>query len=118
MQSTGYSSVFAAGDCCTVVGCAYVEKAGVYAVREGPVVAENIAALITGQPLRHYDPQFFFLALYMTGDGEAICSYMGASFTAEWVWRWKDSIDREFMARFDVPWLGESKSVLALEEAR
>lgn len=38
--------IFAAGDCASIVGHPYVTKAGVYAVREGPVIARNIMELL------------------------------------------------------------------------
>jgi len=48
--------------------------AGAYAVRQGPVLARNLAASFAGRPLRTYRPQGHFLALLMTGDGAAIAS--------------------------------------------
>ena len=34
------------------------------------------------------------------GEKHAIASYGALSFHGNWVWRWKDSIDRTFMARY------------------
>ena len=113
MQSVGFKNVFAAGDCCSVDGHPGIEKAGVYSVREGPIVAANILALLKHEALTTYSPQSFFLALYSTGDGSAISSYLGTAFSGEWVWSWKDGIDRAFMARFNADRLGPSKSFLA-----
>ena len=80
-------------------------KAGVYAVREGPVVAQNIANYITGQPMEKYVPQSGFLALLMTGDKKAIGSKFGIAFVGKWVWNMKDYIDVGFMKLFTPKYL-------------
>lgn len=92
--------IFAAGDCAAMVGHP-LEKAGVFAVRMGPVLAENLRRALLDHPLKTYNPQRRWLALISTGDRHAIAS-RGALFArGDWVWRWKDRIDRRFMARFD-----------------
>ena len=62
LQSTGPANVFAVGDSGTVAD-AGTPKAGVYAVRQGPVLWNNIAALVRGEPLTPYEPQHDFLRL-------------------------------------------------------
>mmetsp|Transcript_18103 Transcript_18103/g.30909 ORF Transcript_18103/g.30909 Transcript_18103/m.30909 type:complete len:262 (-) Transcript_18103:103-888(-) len=104
LQSTSHPNVFAGGDCITMEDYAdkpYPTKAGVYAVREGPFIAENIVNYIDGKPLSEYVPQTGFLALLMTGDERAIGSKFGISFFGKWVWRMKDYIDVSFMQLFD-----------------
>jgi selenide,water dikinase len=95
--------IFAAGDCASMIGRP-LEKAGVFAVRMGPVLAENLRRSLLDQPLKAYRPQRRWLALISTGDRHAIAS-RGALFArGDWVWRWKDRIDRRFMERFsDLP---------------
>jgi selenide,water dikinase len=85
-----------------------LEKAGVFAVRMGPVLAENLRRSLLNQPLKAYRPQRRWLALISTGDRHAIAS-RGALFArGDWVWRWKDRIDRRFMERFgDLPAMDE-----------
>ena len=101
LQSTGSANVFAVGDSGTVSG-ASVPKAGVYAVRQGPVLWRNIGALVRGEPLSPYEPQHDFLRLLNTGDGRALMDYKGWSAHARWCWRLKDYLDSRFMARFRV----------------
>lgn len=95
--------VFAAGDIASIDGHP-VEKAGVFAVRQGPPLAENLRRSLTGEPLRRYRPQRRWLALIGTADGQAVASRGALTLRGTWVWRWKDWIDRRFMARFaDLP---------------
>lgn len=60
LQSTSHPNVFAGGDCITMETYADQEnfppKAGVYAVREGPFIAQNIARYIKQQELLRYVP--------------------------------------------------------------
>jgi selenide,water dikinase len=103
LQSVSDPLIFAAGDCAAMVDQP-LEKAGVFAVRQGRPLADNLRRSVLEQALRAYHPQTRWLALISTGDRYAIAS-RGALHTAgAWVWRWKDWIDRRFMARFnDLP---------------
>jgi selenide,water dikinase len=72
----------------------------VYAVRAGPPLAANLRAALLGLPLRRYTPQRRTLYLLSCGKRRAIASWGGFSAEGAWVWRWKDRIDRAFIARF------------------
>ena len=96
LQTTSGAPVFAVGDTGTIAASP-TPKAGVYAVRQGPVLWENIQRMLAGQSLRRYTPQRGFLKLLNTGDGRAIGEWKGASFDGRWCWRLKDYIDRRFM---------------------
>lgn len=103
LQSTGDDSVFGAGDIATQRNHPR-PKAGVYAVRQGPVLAHNLRALLLGAPLREHRPQQRFLSLLSLGERRATADKGGLSVTGGWVWHWKDHIDRQFMRRFsDLP---------------
>lgn len=101
LRSISHPRVFAVGDCAD--WASPLPKAGVYAVRMGPVLDRNLrAALGHGEP-RTYRPQHRFLALLATGDGRAIASRGAFGAEGRWVWRWKDHIDRSFVERFRRP---------------
>ena len=89
--------LFAVGDCASLAG---MQKAGVYAVRGGPILAENLRRLPEGRPLRVYRPQRQFLSLLNLGDGTAIGTWRGIGFEGRWVMRLKDRIDRRFVERY------------------
>lgn len=99
LQTTADYPVFAVGDTAGMEGVR-IPKAGVYAVREGPVLWQNLRRLFAGKELRSYLPQRGFLSLLSTGDGRAILDYHGVSAHRGWVWRWKDRIDRRFMRMY------------------
>ena len=108
MQSCSHPNVFAGGDCVTMenyVDSPYPTKAGVYAVRAGPIIAQNIMKYLNltdeEQPLIEYVPQQGFLSLMMTGDGGCIGSKHGVSFMGKWVWGLKNFIDKSFVDLFD-----------------
>ena len=99
LQSVSHDFVFAAGDCASVDG-APRPKAGVHAVRQGPPLAENLRRYAAGQPLRPYRAQRDALAILATGGQHAIALRGRWRLRGDWVWRWKDFIDRRFMRCF------------------
>lgn len=99
LQSVSDPHVFAAGDVASFSGRP-LEKAGVFAVRMGRPLADNLRRSVLGQPLKPYRPQRRWLALISTGDQHAVASRGAIGFQGDWVWRWKDWIDRRFMRKF------------------
>ena len=75
-------------------------KSGLYAVREGPPLAVNLRRMARGLPLSAYHPQRRALSLLTTGPRHAIASWPPWWAEGDWVWRWKDRIDRRFVARY------------------
>ena len=95
VEGTGH--LFAVGDCASLPG---MQKAGVYAVRSGPILAENLRRVAEGLPLRVYRPQRRFLSLLNFGDGTAAGAWRGIGFEGRWAMRLKDRIDRRFVERY------------------
>ena len=100
LQVKGHDELFAVGDCATLIDHPDTPKAGVYAVRQGPYLSDNLAAFLEDRPLGTYRPQRDFLTLLNLGDGTALGAKWGRSFEGPWVMRLKDRIDRRFMRRF------------------
>lgn len=101
LRSVSGKPIFAVGDTGTIVD-EQLPKAGVYAVRQGPILWQNIQATLSGDPLVRYEPQRSFLKLLNTGDGGAIGEWKGFSFAGHWVMKLKDYIDSRFMRMYRV----------------
>lgn len=80
-------------------------KAGVFAVRQGPPLAENLRRFLTGQALKPFRPQKDFLGIITAGDRSAVATRGSIAISGDWLWTWKDQIDRKFMRNFseDLP---------------
>ena len=100
LRAVDGSPVWAAGDCATLADHPETPKAGVYAVRQGPILARNLrAALGDGTPAR-YVPQTTFLSLLNTADGKALLRWHGVVSHSRFAWWLKDRIDRRFVRRY------------------
>lgn len=114
LQSLSHEYVFAAGDVATTIH-APRPKAGVFAVRQGQPLFNNLRRYLAGQPLRPFHPQRQYLSLIGTGDGHAIAA-RGSWGAAGPVWWWlKDRIDRRFMDRFAALPVGSMKSMKSMD---
>jgi selenide,water dikinase len=100
LQSISDERVFAAGDVASWPH-AQLEKAGVFAVRQAMPLMDNLRRSLLAEPLRPYRPQRRWLGLISTGDANAVASRGRFFAQGPWVWRWKDWIDRRFMAQFE-----------------
>src|SRR5437763_858621 len=93
------TAVFAAGDIATMPAHPR-EKAGVYAVRAGPPLADNLRRALAGRSLRRAVPQRQALALIGTGDGRAVASRGRHEAYGAILWWLKEWIDRRWMRRY------------------
>jgi selenide,water dikinase len=106
LRSPADDAVFAAGDVATMPTHPR-EKAGVYAVRAGPPLADNLRRALAGRPLRRAVPQKRALALIGTGDGKAVASRGPFAAYGRSLWRLKDWIDRRWMRKYtDLKFMG------------
>ena len=102
LQSVTDRDIFGAGDCAAQEGRPHA-KAGVFAVRAAPVLAANLRAAAHGGALQPHHTSARYLALISTGRCHAVGAWGSLAFQGWWVWRWKDRIDRRFVARYAEP---------------
>jgi pyridine nucleotide-disulfide oxidoreductase family protein len=100
LQSVTHPHIFAAGDIAKMINY-QLPKAGVFAVRQGTPLYENLRRMILGESLKPYKPQRAYLSLIGTGDGRALANRGILTLRSHKLWWcWKDCIDRNFMAQF------------------
>lgn len=98
LESVSHPGLFAAGDCAAFASGQRVPRAGVFAVREAPVLLANVRAALAGVPARApFRAQAGALALLNAGDGTAVGAFGGLAFGGRWAWHLKDRIDRRYM---------------------
>jgi selenide,water dikinase len=99
LQSVSHPEVFALGDCATLRDSPH-PKSGVFAVRHGESLVENLRRLFAGAALEPYVPQKKALLLLSCGARYAIAERGGWTAQGRWVWWWKNRIDRRWIASF------------------
>ncbi|MBW4695597.1 MAG: selenide, water dikinase SelD [Lyngbya sp. HA4199-MV5] len=109
LRSVSHPDVFAAGDTATMLNHPR-PKAGVFAVRQGKPLVNNLRRAVQNKPLKPFRPQTQYLSLIGTGDGEAIAARGSLGWQSPLLWRWKDWIDRAFVERFrELPEMEEGR---------
>jgi selenide,water dikinase len=99
LRSVSDPHVFAAGDCATLREAPHA-RSGVFAVRHGHVLAENLTRVVRGSELVAYEPQKRSLVLLSCGGRYAIAARGSWSAEGAWAWHWKDWIDRRWVKSF------------------
>lgn len=96
LQSISHPDIFIVGDAASLPD-KRVPKAGVYAVRQGPVLMQNMIAKSRGAPLQDFVPQKDYLKLVSLGKKAAIAEKWGLTVQLPGLWGLKTWIDRSFV---------------------
>ena len=99
LQSTQYPDIFGGGDCIYFQDQP-LDKVGVYAVRQNPVLLHNILARLNGEDLRPFDPGGDYLLIFNLGGGFGVFKKRWLEFSGRPAFMVKDYIDRKFMREF------------------
>lgn len=101
LQSVRYPEIFGGGDCISLEG-SRLQRVGVYAVRQNPVLYHNLMASLKGAGLRTFVPQKQYLLIFNMGDDRGIFWRGNMVWEGRLAFRLKDYIDRKFMRKFQV----------------
>jgi len=99
LQSTAFTNILGGGDCIAFQQQP-LDKVGVYAVRQNPVLFHNLKAMLTGKDLQTFDPGGSYLRIYNLGGGRGILHKDAFIFSGRIAFLIKDYIDRKFIRSF------------------
>lgn len=99
LQCTEYPDMFGGGDCIYFQDQP-LDKVGVYAVRQNPVLLHNIIAQLEGSALQTFNPGDDYLLIFNMGDNTGIFQKKRVIFGGRLAFIIKDYIDRRFMKKF------------------
>ena len=103
LQCADYPDVFGGGDCIFFEPHP-LDKVGVYAVRQNPVLLHNLKARLAGKDLQAFNPGGAYLLIYNLGGGVGILHKWGLVTQGKLAFAFKDYLDRKFMTRFKPEW--------------
>ena len=101
LQSVAYPEIFGGGDCISFEKRP-LDKVGVYAVRQNPILYTNLLAALEGKDLEAFQPQDTYLLIYNLGNGTGIFYHGNRVWKGRLIFHLKDYIDRRFMRKFQV----------------
>ena len=99
LQSCSDSDVFAAGDIASVKNFPR-PKSGVFAVRQGRPLSDNLRRILLKRKLKSFKPQKTTLALISSGNQYAIATKGRLVFEGKLLWRLKDWIDNRWVKKY------------------
>jgi selenide,water dikinase len=99
LQSVSHDSVFVTGDLADMKESPR-PKAGVFAVRQAPILKSNLLSGLNASPMKPFNPQHEFLSLLTLGAKKAAGGRGIFTFSGHLTWWWKNRIDQNFMTQF------------------
>lgn len=99
LQSVAHPDIFGGGDCICFED-QLLDKVGVYAVRQNPVLLNNLFARLEGSPLQVFDPGPEYLLIFNLGGNHGVLKKRGIVFSGQPAFWIKNYIDKKFMKRF------------------
>ncbi|MGD8990233.1 MAG: FAD-dependent oxidoreductase [Desulfobacterales bacterium] len=101
LQSVVYPDIFGGGDCISFEPQP-LDKVGVYAVRQNPVLYANLLAALEEKELDAFEPQDTYLLIYNLGNSTGIFWRANRVWKGRLIFLLKDYIDRKFMRKFQL----------------
>jgi NADH dehydrogenase FAD-containing subunit len=101
LQCVSYPEIFGGGDCISFESQP-LAKVGVYAVRQNPILLNNLLCFLKGAALEQFLPQKTVLLAFNLGDGSAVVQWHSLVWGGRLGFMLKNYIDRTFMKNFQV----------------
>ncbi len=101
LQSDAHPELFGGGDCIHFTPRP-LAKVGVFAVRQNPILMENLLSALEGRSLKRFSPQPAYMLILNLGDGTGILYWKSLVFRGRLAFWLKDHIDRKFIRSFQV----------------
>ncbi len=101
LQSVSYPEIFGGGDCISFEPQP-LAKVGVYAVRQNPILFNNLLSFLKGAALERFLPQKSILLAFNLGDGTAVVQWHSLVWGGRLGFALKDYIDKTFMKKFQI----------------
>ncbi len=97
LQSISHPGVFGGGDCIRFESCP-LDRVGVHAVRQAPVLHHNLRATMNGRGLREYKPRHRYLQILNFGEGKGLLARGAFVLSGRLPFHLKQWLDRRFTA--------------------
>ncbi|MBT8407574.1 MAG: FAD-dependent oxidoreductase, partial [Deltaproteobacteria bacterium] len=101
LQSEGHTEIFGGGDCISFQGHP-LDRVGVHAVRQNPILYHNLYAALEGGRLQSFKPNDVYLLLFNLGNGKAIYWRNSQVWSGRLFFAFKNYLDKKFMEKFQV----------------
>jgi pyridine nucleotide-disulfide oxidoreductase family protein len=102
LQVKEYPSIFGAGDCVNFATAGGLAKAGVYAVRQGPVLYQNFKNFFESGSMELFIPQRHYLSILSLGNQRGLLLYGRCAVVGRWCWYLKNFIDQHFISKYQL----------------
>ncbi|MBD3272492.1 MAG: pyridine nucleotide-disulfide oxidoreductase, partial [Elusimicrobia bacterium] len=101
LQSVNYPNIFGAGDCISFKPQA-IDRVGVFAIRQGPILMHNLMAYIKKQPLKPFRPQKLYLSILNMGNKKGIAYRRPFMINGQLAFLLKNYLDNSFMKKYQL----------------
>ncbi len=101
LQCVSFPNIFGGGDCISFQG-QNLDKVGVYAVRQNPVLFENLKNFLDKKPLKPFVPQNDYMVIFNMGNNEGILKWKNFTYRGKGAFCIKNFIDQRFMKTFQI----------------
>jgi NADH dehydrogenase FAD-containing subunit len=101
LQSVSFPDIFGGGDCISFEPQP-LAKVGVFAVRQNPILFNNLLSALKGDALEQFIPQKAVLLAFNMGDGTAVVQWHGFVWGGRLGFALKNHIDKTFMKNFQI----------------